>query len=98
MGNSNRRSRPGLPTAFSCSLLDRREHFQNQVLLKILGKLRAVAEADEDQVEAGNYPSVVVIFAAGDDEVGRAAGQIGEGPPLTAIVVFDRRRRPGEIV
>src|SRR5947209_5582 len=74
------------------------ENFERQLLLKIFGELRAIAQTNENQIEAGDDPAIVVVFATGLDEIGRSTGEVGIGPPLSAVVVLHAGRGPGEIV
>ena len=79
-------------------LLDGGQDLEYQVSLKVIGKLIAVAEPDEDEVEAGNDEAVVMVTAEGHDQVGRGTGNVGRGPPLAAVVGLDRCSLPGEVV
>src|SRR4051812_991295 len=74
------------------------EEFQSQILLKVLGELRAIAQANNHKVEARADPAVVVVFAAGLHQIGRSFRQVGIRPPLSAIRLADARRSPGEVI
>src|SRR5262245_34176416 len=51
-------------------LLTRGEDLQREVLFEILGELRSIAEADDDEIETRTDPTVVVVLAAGLNEIG----------------------------
>src|SRR5436305_14255516 len=85
-----------ISTRATGSLLDGREHFPYQVFLEVLGKLRSIAEPDEDEVLVGEDEAVVVVLAQGHREVGWGAGVSSRvDRPLGAVGGLDLRPGPG---
>src|SRR5437763_1402669 len=87
-----------VPRCYLPLFFHRPQNFFHQIAFEIFRIVVTQAQADEDEVEAGNGEAVIVAEAGCLHEILRSIGMVGVHPPQPAVIGFDLHPFPGEIV